>query len=140
MNSFVRGFADYLRPYVAEFCPVILTPPGELSDAPRIGLLEQESASELVSGNRTMDLSLKFSALFRLAEEGVFDSTAIDAAEMGLYTALSTALDNLVQYMPLPGQPDTAPLLLAATLTPPQAVAENYTHLIQFDISLTVQF
>lgn len=140
MTTFVRNFADYLRPYIADFCPVLYTPPGELTESPRIALLKLDSATELIERNQTMELSLVFSAVFNLSEKGKFDPTDICRTESGLYAALFTALDNLVQYRPLPGQPDTTPIILASSLSPPQSLAENYSHLLSFTISLTVQF
>ena len=140
MNTFIRAFADYLTPFTASLVPEIFTPPGKPIDESRYGILILESASELIPGNRTMDLSLSLEIRFHLSEQGAFVAADTDAVETGLYNALSTALGELVQYMPLPGQPDTAPLLLNATITPPQSAAESYLHLIQFDISLIVQF
>ena len=106
MNTFIRAFADYLTPFTASIVPEIFTPPGKPIDESRYGILILESTSELIPGNRTMDLSLSLEIRFHLSEQGAFVAADTDAVETGLYNALSTALGELVQYMPLPGQPD----------------------------------
>ena len=144
MNTFLRHFADYLQPHIAEHYSAILTPPAILSVDAAPALLAIESASEIVEGNRTMQLSLTFAAICDMSDRSTLSdaerAASILALESDLYTAISGALSSLTRYMPLPGHPDTAPIILDARLTPPQVTTESLRHIISIAISLAVQF
>lgn len=128
-NSFVaHGFS----------CPVYCNAAPYSTEDVTAARLVLESADDLIDGNMTCSLNFSLTVSLRLHE--LNDPPSFSIWSKCIYSALLAATADFRKYQPLPGQPDSDPLILQWTQGRPQAQADDSGYHAAISFTLIVQF